>query len=81
MMEGNAYEEEGEDNLIPDEFSDENQQEMEEFEHNEENFEARQSISSRGSVVRNATKDRQVKSNIMQVCTFSNNISIESDQR
>lgn len=46
-----------EEALVPDEFSDGSQDDMEEFVENEENFEVRPSISSRGSMGR-ATRDR-----------------------
>lgn len=39
--------------MVPDEFSDDgSQDEMEEFEENEEQFEVRPSVSSRGSIAR-----------------------------
>lgn len=51
---------ENEDELIPDEFSDGDVDDVEEFVSNEEEFEARQSISSRGSIGR----DRNTKNEI-----------------
>lgn len=47
---------EEEEGFVPDEFSEEN--DMEEFMENEEQFEVRPSISSRGSIAR-ATKDQR----------------------
>lgn len=62
---------EDEEDLIPDEFSDDNVEDMDEFIEKEEEFEARQSISSRGSIGR-ATKDRRTDvqryDNHQQVC-------------
>lgn len=69
-----------EEAFVPDEFSDGTQDDMEEFVENEENFEVRPSISSRGSMGR-ATRDRNndnVRNNQLKgKCWFYHSLILE----
>jgi hypothetical protein len=55
------YSEEEDDGMIPNEFSDDSQNDMEEFIDEEAAFEVRPSISSRGSIKMAALNDNQNK--------------------